>query len=67
MTKPNPDVTCKDTTWLVSDSRERELTDQEKADLAGHIATCEFCQGASKQFEVLFKELELYFEKDPAN
>ncbi len=61
---------CIDTTWLVSDSFERPLTDEEKEALAAHISECSLCQGASKQFEVLFAQLDIYFEKhnsDPSN
>ena len=55
----NP-ITCKDSTWLVSESRERTLTQNELEDLQGHIAECPFCKGASTQFAVLFKQLDLY-------
>jgi hypothetical protein len=55
------EITCQDTTWLVSDARERELTPEEKRDLLGHIESCELCQGASKQFDVLFRQLKKYF------
>jgi len=57
MTKP---LSCKDTTWLVSESRERDLTAQEVQDLQHHIADCPLCQGASRQFAVLFKQLDSY-------
>jgi hypothetical protein len=61
MTKPEAGpITCRDTTWLVSDARDRALTDEEKAALAGHIATCSLCQGASTQFEMLFRQLDHY-------
>jgi hypothetical protein len=55
-------VTCRDTTWLVSDARDRPLSESEKAALAGHIAECSLCQGASKQFAALFKEIGAYFK-----
>lgn len=55
-------VTCRDTTWLVNDARERPLADSEKKALAEHIAACSLCQGASKQFEVLFRQLGLYLK-----
>ncbi len=67
MTERDP-ITCQDTTWLVSDSCERELTLEEKDDLHGHIADCELCQGASKQFDVLFRQIKMYFAaKDHSN
>lgn len=58
------DLTCEDTTWLVSDSRERELTETEKRDLESHIEDCELCQGASKQFGVLFRQVEAFLARD---
>ena len=60
----NEPLKCVDTTWLVSQSCERPLTEAEKAALAEHISQCKLCQGASKQFEVLFRQLSLYFHKD---
>ena len=54
-------LTCRDTTWLVSDARERALTDEESRDLVEHVTNCPFCSRASVQFEVLFKQLEVYF------
>lgn len=54
-------ITCRDTTWIVSDSCERDLTEQEKADLQAHIAACKLCHGASTQFEVMFRQLKAYF------
>lgn len=57
MTNP---ITCKDSTWLVSESRERTLSKEELLDLEGHIAECPYCKGASTQFAVLFKQLDHY-------
>ena len=54
-------LTCRDTTWLVSDARERALTDEERHGLVEHVTNCPFCSRASVQFEVLFKQLEVYF------
>ena len=56
-------ITCRDTTWLVSDSRERDLTPEELSSLKEHIAECELCQGASKQFDVLFRQLDTLLGK----
>ncbi len=64
MTGSERKVTCRDTTWLVSDSCDRKLTEQEKRDLYNHIEECPLCQGASTQFEVLFRQLKMYFEND---
>jgi hypothetical protein len=53
-------LSCKETTWLVSEARERALSSDERQSLMQHIATCSFCKGASRQFEVLFKEIDNY-------
>ena len=55
-------VTCRDTTWLVSDARDRPLTESERASLADHIAERSLCQGASKQFGALFREVGAYLK-----
>jgi len=52
------ELSCLDTTWLVSDARDRPLTPGEMASLEAHIATCVPCQAARKQFEVLFRGME---------
>lgn len=53
-------LSCKETTWLVSEARERALSPEERQNLEQHIATCSFCQGASRQFDVLFKQIDNY-------
>jgi hypothetical protein len=58
-----PSVTCRDTTWLVSDARERALTDDERQGLQEHVATCPYCSRASVQFEILFGQVETYFAR----
>lgn len=59
-------ITCKDTTWLVSESRERTLTEEEREALTRHIAECKHCQGASRQFAVLFRQIGAYFRNPDA-
>lgn len=61
----NP-ISCKDSTWLVSESRERPLSKAELDNLEGHIAECPFCKGASTQFSVLFKQLDHYLGNSKA-
>lgn len=61
---PGDDITCRDTTWLVSDSRERQLSDKEHANLKKHITSCKLCRGASTQFEVLFRQIGEYFKPE---
>lgn len=55
-------ITCKDTTWLVSEARDRLLSEEEQQNLRHHISECPLCQGASKQFEVLFRQLGDYLK-----
>lgn len=60
-------IVCRDTTWLVSDGRDRELTEEENAQLAAHIASCSMCQGASRQFAVLFRGIDALFKSERHN
>jgi hypothetical protein len=62
--KGTRDLSCIDTTWLVSDARERPLTPDEIASLQAHIAACRHCQGARQQFEVLFRGIEALLRAD---
>ena len=45
----------------------KQDTAQEIHDLQGHIKDCELCQGASKQFDVLFRQLKSYLGTDAGN
>ncbi len=49
---------CRDTTFLVSEARDRELTLDEYQALNAHIAECPLCTKASKQFADLFQHLD---------
>ena len=60
-------ITCRESTWLTSDARERLLTDEEKAALARHISDCSLCQGASAQFDVLFRQLAIFLAGGDGN
>ncbi len=60
-------LVCRDTTWLVSESRERTLTDAETAALAAHIRICPMCKCASQQFELLFRGLDALLRSEPAS
>lgn len=51
-------ITCRDTTYLVCEARDRSLTADEQQLLAGHIQTCPYCQVAAKQFSQLFSQLD---------
>mgnify|MGYP000636141681 CR=1 FL=1 len=54
----SPAIVCRDTTWLVSESRDRPLTSSEMEQLAAHIAGCPMCQGAKQQFDVMFRGID---------
>ena len=50
--------------FAANGARERSLTDEEQASLDEHISTCGLCKGASKQFELMFRQLEKYFKAE---
>jgi len=54
---------CRDTTFLVSEARDRELTLAEYQALNAHINECPLCQKAAKQFADLFLHLDDLFGK----
>jgi hypothetical protein len=58
------EITCEEATWLVSESRERDLTPEEIEAFENHIAGCAYCHGASSQFVVMFQMLKTYFKTD---
>jgi hypothetical protein len=49
---------CRDTTRAVSEARDRALSEQELAELRDHLAGCDRCQIASRQFRILFEQLD---------
>ncbi|MFZ4878393.1 hypothetical protein ACL9RI_25185 [Janthinobacterium sp. Mn2066] len=55
---PASSITCRDTTYLVCEARDRSLSAGEQASLAGHIQTCPYCQVAAQQFSQLFSQLD---------
>ncbi|MEZ5447257.1 MAG: zf-HC2 domain-containing protein [Gammaproteobacteria bacterium] len=57
-------LSCRDTTVLVSEGRDRPLTKAELADLRGHLTGCVRCQAAREQFEILFRGIERYLHGD---
>jgi hypothetical protein len=54
----NRQITCRDTTVMVSAARDGELDAAGHAALLQHIASCPYCKDASKQFDALFKNLD---------
>jgi hypothetical protein len=57
-------LSCRGTTVLVSDARERPLTAEELSDLRSHLNGCVRCQAAREQFEILFRGIERYLHGD---
>ncbi|NGZ87063.1 zf-HC2 domain-containing protein [Duganella aceris] len=51
-------ISCRETTYLVSESRDAALDDEQSARLAAHLDTCDACRIASTQFAQLFAHLE---------
>lgn len=58
------ELSCRDTTVLVSDGRDRPLTAEELADLRAHLTGCVRCQAAREQFEILFRGIGRYLHGD---
>lgn len=53
------DISCRDTTHLVSLDRDGEMSAEQQNRLLRHIASCERCQVAKVQFEKTFRLLDL--------
>lgn len=60
----NAELTCRGTTYLVSDARDRLLTAEEQFRLSSHIQKCPKCQVAARQFFDLFSQLDVFFGRD---
>lgn len=46
-------MNCKESTRLLSEALERELTKEERAEVEKHLAVCPACTRCRKQFEEL--------------
>jgi predicted anti-sigma-YlaC factor YlaD len=58
MTTEKTPLTCRDTTYLVSASRDAPLDREQSELLAEHLKTCGACRTASAQFAQLFAQLD---------
>jgi predicted anti-sigma-YlaC factor YlaD len=58
MTAKKTPLTCRDTTYLVSESRDAPLDAEQNELLADHLKTCDACRTASTQFAQLFAQLD---------
>jgi len=52
-------ISCRDSTRLVSESRDRPLSGDEAARLATHVELCPHCRIAARQFAELFARVDL--------
>lgn len=57
-------LTCRETTYLVCGDRDVPMTDEQRRQLEAHLATCDACQVAARQFAQLFGQLDTLFAKD---
>lgn len=57
-------ITCRDTTYLVSEGRDRSLSDDEIAQLQGHLETCAECKIASRQFSQIYRLIDRALARD---
>ena len=55
-------MNCRETSRLVSDALDRQLTEEERQGVTDHLADCKLCQGAHRQFMMLDKELRRYLQ-----
>lgn len=58
------ELCCRDTTFLVCESRERSLLQEEIEALSAHLKWCMRCQAAREQFEILFSSVTRYLRGD---
>lgn len=59
------EITCRDSTHLVSLGRDGEISTEQHRQLLRHIASCERCQVAKVQFEKTFQLLDLLLARPP--
>lgn len=52
-------ISCRDSTRLVSESRDRPLSGAEAMRLATHVEHCPHCRIAARQFADLFARIDL--------
>jgi predicted anti-sigma-YlaC factor YlaD len=58
-------LTCRETTYIVSEARDGPLTAEQHARLNAHLETCDACRIASTQFAQLFSQLDTLFARKP--
>lgn len=58
-------ISCRDSTRLVSESRDRPLDGDEAARLGTHVEHCPHCRIAARQFADLFARIDLLLAREP--
>ena len=61
---PAASTVCRDTTYWVSEARDGELGDAERRALEAHLATCDRCTAAKRQFSRMFDALDALLARD---
>ena len=64
-TAPGNAITCRETTYIVSESRDGPLTDAQRERMTTHLETCAACRIASTQFAQLFSQLDTLLARKP--
>jgi predicted anti-sigma-YlaC factor YlaD len=63
MNEQAPNLTCRETTYLVCGARDEALNALQTAQLARHLQGCTACRTASRQFAQLFGQLDALFAR----
>lgn len=57
-------ISCRESTWLVSEARDRLLNREETDGLQMHIDGCQYCQIAAQQFSDLLGNLAIVLARN---
>lgn len=60
-------ISCRDSTHLVSEARDRTLDDDDQQRLTTHVAHCPHCRIAARQFSDLFARVDLLLARTPTH
>ena len=62
---PAGGISCRDSTRLVSEMRDRPLDGKETMQLGTHVEHCPHCRIAAQQFADLFARVDLLLSRKP--
>ncbi|HEY4318317.1 MAG TPA: zf-HC2 domain-containing protein [Herbaspirillum sp.] len=62
--KPIKKLSCKETTHIVCDARDRPMSAEQSAQLQAHLETCDACKSAAVQFADMFRHLDILFARN---